>query len=77
MVEYDYLVDSYSCLKKHLLYILNVMVDAEEYFAEYYLKLEANSDNPDSKKSDNSILEDEAFYKRHGFLNIHYDGEFY
>ena len=53
------------------------MVDAEEYFAEYYLKLEANSDNPDSKKSDNSILEDEAFYKRHGFHNIHYDGEFY
>ena len=51
VVNYDYLVDSYSCLKKHLLYIFDTMFDVGQYFLEYYLKLQSKSGEPDSKDS--------------------------
>lgn len=60
VVNYDYLVDSYSCLQKHLLYILNTMFDVGQYFLEYYLKLQSKSDEPDPKDVNYNLSEEEA-----------------
>lgn len=60
VVNYDYLVDSNSCLQKHLLYILDTMFDVGQYFLEYYLKLQSKSDEPDPKDINYNLSEEEA-----------------
>lgn len=53
VVNYDYLVDSYACLQKHLLYILDTLNDVGKYFFEYYQKLQSKSDEPDPRDTNN------------------------
>ena len=77
VVNYDYLVDSYSCLKKHLLYILDTMFDVGLYFFEYYLKLQSKSDEPEPSDSQNVISEEEALLKYYDFPNIPIEGRFH
>ena len=77
VVNYDYLVDSYNCLKKHLLYILDTMFDAGLYFFEYYLKLQSKSDEPDPRDSKEAISEEEALLKYYDFPNIPIEDRFH
>lgn len=47
-IEYDYLVDSYDSLRKHLIFILENLLSTCEYYLEYCIVLESKKDKSSS-----------------------------